>query len=213
MKNKCPIIVQRITKRYEWVEKFTELKDAPKDYTWQWWKVVAVKETEDWLEFIEIEAATWNDTKTVKVNNTDTTDWFLEEKLVAWNNIELTTKNDWTGNLKIQISVNSNWLDADTLDWLDSSAFAKVSHTHSPADISPQWSGSWLDADTVDWKHATDFADVNHSHNLWDLNDVDTTWAINWQVLWYTGTNWAPISIEQAKTAINTQRYMWFKSW
>jgi len=49
-------------------------------------------------------------------------------------------------------------------------------HTHPPADISPQGSGSTLDADTVDGQHASDFASTTHSHDhgaLTGLGDDD----------------------------------------
>ncbi len=75
-----------------------------------------------------------------------------------------------------------------------------------------KWPWSWLDADTLDWKEASDFADASHSHNLWDLNDVDTTWATNWQVLKYDGSQWRPENIEWGKD-IDTKKYLWFSTW
>ena len=33
--------------------KFTDLADTPSDYDWKSWQIVAVKSSEDWVEFIE----------------------------------------------------------------------------------------------------------------------------------------------------------------
>lgn len=66
-------------------------------------------------------------------------------------------------------SMVTTGIDADTLDGLDSTAFALVSHSHAPGDISPQGSGSGLDADLLDGMNATAFASVSHAHDAGDI--------------------------------------------
>jgi hypothetical protein len=44
-------------------------------------------------------------------------------------------------------------------------------HTHTPAQISPQGSGSGLDADTVDGQHASAFAPASHTHTRSQITD------------------------------------------
>lgn len=52
-------------------------------------------------------------------------------------------------------------IDADTLDGLDSTAFALAGHGHLPSDIAPQGSGSGLDADLLDGLDSTAFQPID----------------------------------------------------
>ncbi len=50
------IVLNNVTHKEEiinqwWVTKFLQLDDTPNSFSWQAWKVVVVKDTEDWLEF------------------------------------------------------------------------------------------------------------------------------------------------------------------
>jgi outer membrane protein assembly factor BamE (lipoprotein component of BamABCDE complex) len=69
---------------------------------------------------------------------------------------------------KVAVAVSpqghTSGLNADLLDGQHASAFAPVTHTHTPAQISPQGHGSGLDADMLDGNHASAFALASHTH-------------------------------------------------
>ena len=150
--------------------KFTELEDTPSNYSWYWGKVLVVKSTEDWIDFVDI-----NTTDEKVALKAGTTPDYLEN-LIDWTTI----KSDWT-----KIYTDGSVLDVDKVDWYDASDFALATHAHTISDISdfPQpsvantylkYDGNWLVWASIDsWPVNNLYKQVSYTGvSVWDSKTI-----------------------------------------
>lgn len=86
---------------------FTDLWDTPVDYTWQAWKVVAVKTTEDWVEFIDIQIWWWIWITPITKYDWELIEWIFDEVQVP-NNVTISSIKATLENLP---DWNTAWTD------------------------------------------------------------------------------------------------------
>ncbi len=165
--------------------KLSDIEDV-QAYTWQAWKLLAVKNTEDWTEWVPVEAVSWTD-ELVKADSWDSTAGYLSDK-VDWSTLEVDTSThkikvkDWVFATDSNV-VHKTW--DETISWVKT--FSGTINLTGEFD----WQASKNFKLKGSWEWSFDFSDDDgndylqvRAPNIWTIFAVRNNWR-----LWFKVSN------------------------